>query len=374
MPKAAKSSKEVADSIVREYEGKRPEYKLFTERCRTLVEELLRHAGIPVLSVTCREKDPVTLREKLVRADKKYARLNQVTDLAGLRVITYMADEVGDVARVIEEEFTVLPEHSLDQSELLDPDRFGYLSNHFVCKLNPRRTRLGEYKPFKGLVFEIQIRSILQHAWAEIEHDLGYKTPVAIPRAHRRRFSRLAALLETADEEFTRLKNDLSAYAANVEMQIATDPSAVLLDRVSFNAFVKKNRAVRTADKRMAHLVDARLVVPDDEWVGKNVAALQFVGLRTIGDVEVGFRAREDLIFEQWGRRTAEEKHEALGHGISLYHLWQVVAAESGDLDYVKEALRVFWGDPRGDETFAKKIIGLVQELKASPKSKKPRP
>jgi hypothetical protein len=61
---------------------------------------------------------------------------------------------------------------------------------------------LVEYSTHTGVQFEVQIRSTLQHAWAEIEHDRGYKSEVEVARAVRRRFSRLAGLLELADYEF----------------------------------------------------------------------------------------------------------------------------------------------------------------------------
>ena len=55
---------------------------------------------------------------------------------------------------------------------------------------------------------------MLDHAWAEIEHDLGYKARDTVPAAARRRLSRLAGLLEMADQEFVAIRRDLDEYAA----------------------------------------------------------------------------------------------------------------------------------------------------------------
>jgi len=51
-------------------------------------------------------------------------------------------------------------------------------------------------------VAEIQVRTVLQHAWAEIEHDIQYKSTITIPTEIRRRFVALAGMLEIADREF----------------------------------------------------------------------------------------------------------------------------------------------------------------------------
>jgi hypothetical protein len=71
----------------------------------------------------------------------------------------------------------------------------------------------GEYPPeLCGIKFEIQMRSSLQHTWAEIEHDLGYKSMYEVPREVRREFSRIAGLLELADESFVRIRSKIADY------------------------------------------------------------------------------------------------------------------------------------------------------------------
>ena len=74
-------------------------------------------------------------------------------------------------------------------------ERFGYQSVHYLVALKEDRTSLSEYLQYKGLIAEIQVRTILQHAWAEIEHDIQYKSSETIPQPIRRRFMQLAGLL-----------------------------------------------------------------------------------------------------------------------------------------------------------------------------------
>ena len=102
-----------------------------------------------------------------------------MTDITGVRVITYFADQVDEIAKVMEGEFNIDIKNSIDKRDILDPDRFGYLSLHYVIvSLSSARCALAEYRSFSELKAEVQVRSILQHAWAEIEHDLGYIRPL----------------------------------------------------------------------------------------------------------------------------------------------------------------------------------------------------
>ena len=67
---------------------------------------------------------------------------------------------------------------------------------------------------------EIQVSTILQDAWAEIEHDIVYKSPEDIPFRLRRRFACLAGLLEIADREFESLRQDEMVVRQAVQSRI----------------------------------------------------------------------------------------------------------------------------------------------------------
>jgi putative GTP pyrophosphokinase len=104
-----------------------------------------------------------------------------VTDLVGARVITYFADDVDRVARIIRnlDNFEIDPRNSVDKRRALQADQFGYQSLHLVALLSKRRI-FTENREFEGLKIEIQIRSLLQHTWAEIEHAY-YKAERTLP-------------------------------------------------------------------------------------------------------------------------------------------------------------------------------------------------
>jgi len=100
---------------------------------------------------------------------------------------------------------------------------------------------LPEYKRFSGLVAEIQVRTILQHAWAEIEHDIQYKAISALPTRVRRRFASLAGLIEIADREFQAIDDENQALVREArknvdlgqlaEVEITPDSVRAYLDK-----------------------------------------------------------------------------------------------------------------------------------------------
>lgn len=148
--------------ILKNYDQKTALFLDFKNNCHRLIAELLRLETISVHSVTARVKERQKLEEKLEREGKNYDVLDDVTDVVGVRIITHFEDEVDKVGSLIEKEFVIDEAKSADKRKLLDPDRFGYLSLHYICSLSSDRLKLAENRRFKDLVFEIQIRSILQ--------------------------------------------------------------------------------------------------------------------------------------------------------------------------------------------------------------------
>jgi putative GTP pyrophosphokinase len=140
--------------------------------------------------------------------------------LAGVRIIAYFPSDVDKIVPLIEKEFNIDSKHSMDKRLSSDPAIFGYASVHFVVGFRPEMLKLPEYALFDKMKCEIQVRTILQHAWAEIEHDIVYKSPGEIPFRVRRRFACLAGLLEIADREFESLRHDEMAVRQAIHSRI----------------------------------------------------------------------------------------------------------------------------------------------------------
>lgn len=321
-------SEPTTDKILAEYDANLHSYEEFRRISETLISQLLRHEGFRVHSVTSRLKTRLSLAGKLKREGKRYGALSDLTDVVGIRVITHFEDEVDRIGSLIEREFRIDFDKSIDKRRILDPDRFGYLSLHYICGLTPARLELTENRSCHGLLCEIQVRSILQHAWAEIEHDLGYKAGAELPSHIRRRFSRLAGMLEIADAEFSRLRGDIESYATEVAANIERGTSAVPIDAISLGTLLEKDPVIRSFDEHLAAILN----VPLKASVNRSGFAneLRLVGISTLQDLHAALESRRALVIEYWKAVTKDSPHFEVPHGVSLWQLFQVMLGERG--------------------------------------------
>ena len=186
------------------YRNVRPLYASLANVVQNTIESLLKQERVDYLNVTSRAKSEASFLEKVRRKTYKKPE-EEITDLAGIRVITFIESDLTKVSNLIESSFNVIPTKSLNKTEELGIDRFGYRSLHFVCDLGKDRIKLPEFLPYKDLLFEVQVRTVLQHAWAEIEHDRNYKFSGVLPTHLQRRLHLLAGVLEIVDREFATL-------------------------------------------------------------------------------------------------------------------------------------------------------------------------
>ena len=189
-------------SAVEEYAVRHPELVVRAREYVALVTEILDEAGINYLTVDGRAKSVDSFAAKAGRTANGLPvypdPLRDITDQIGIRVITYVRSDVAAVADVLGSQLTVLDDRDLGQ-ETASEGRFGYASRHLQV------TRNG------GPNAQVQVRTVLQHAWAEFEHDIRYKgtVPEEHARDFDRRFTLAAGLLELADQEFTTIRDRL---------------------------------------------------------------------------------------------------------------------------------------------------------------------
>lgn len=324
--------------LLAEYDSDHNRMAEFGEKLERLVKDLLGHEHIRVHSVTHRVKDRASLAKKVTAAQPAYRSVTDVHDVIGVRIITHFPDEIEGISKLVEREFASIGESRKDKSAALDPDRFGYLSVHYVLKLSPARSKLPEYSNYSNLVFELQLRSILQHAWAEIEHDLGYKSERAVPTEVRRRFARLAGLLELGDLEFQGIRDDLVSYAARVSKTISRAPQSVPLDAQSLTTFVQRNQALRRLDLRVSKYLGVEL--PKNSPISTHADALQCAGLQTIAELNAAlkrFGTRTYAFTRMWLDPAADKTYT---RGRSLFFLSYVLVASTGNLDKIAEYIR----------------------------------
>lgn len=324
--------------LVAEFDAKREVYNSFAKTVADLLERLLlaKNTSYHSISFRCKKRDSL---ERKVDAKQRYNALDEITDLAGARIITHFSDDVDVVASMVESEFKIDRANSIDKRAALDPDRFGYLSLHYVVSLKREREKLQEYSAFKGLKIEIQIRSILQHTWAEIEHDIGYKSSVEVPRATRRKFSRMAGLLELADQEFVSIRSELQKYEKSVKLEILNSPEKVALDKVTYLDFIYSDKKCISIDSAIADLCDFKFL-DEPKNVAKQLDGILFFGLKTIEQLKKSLVDNEQDIMRRAAdvaaQRGSINRSQLVSKGISIFYLSHVLAANSKDPELIE--------------------------------------
>ena len=234
------------DHFVSQYTIKKPLYDEFTSKLVELLKALLRIRSIDTQLIESRTKDTGSFREKISRSSKRYVDpIREVTDLSGIRIIVYYEEDLDIVCQLIENEFEIDRSNSIDKRTVLRPEEFGYQSIHFVVKLSRSRCDLLEWHHLAGLQAEIQVRTVLQHAWAAISHKLQYKHEEDVPQVLRRRLFRLSALLELADEEFMSLRNRTAALTQEIEQQLSEGETNLEINLLTIEEFLRTSPEVK---------------------------------------------------------------------------------------------------------------------------------
>lgn len=276
------------NKILQEYDESKNLLDNMDKTLNSLTVSLLEQRNIKAHQVQTRVKDRSSLKNKIIRKSQKYKALNEITDIVGIRIITYFEDEVDQIATMIEEEFEVDQENSIDKRKV-DSDKFGYRSLHYVASLKKDRTELAEYSNYEERKFEIQIRSILQHSWAEIEHDLGYKGEFEIPSTAKRTFYRVAALLEQADIEFVKLKSTIAEYEKTVSKGVKETPNKIEINKASLASFLTTNENVVRIENKIASCNPSVFIT---EGVAQNlindslINKIKYLGIENIKQLE----------------------------------------------------------------------------------------
>lgn len=351
------------EDALRQYDARWRDLELLRPKLEGVLADILTPQGVSFQTITTRVKKRRDVERKFMRADYQGKPIDILTDFLGARIVVYFSAAVDQVAEIVERELQIDPVNSVDKRKQLNPNEFGYMSLHYVATLKDDRTRLAEYASFDGVWFELQIRTVLQHAWAEIEHDLGYKPDNAIPPRFRRRFSRLAGMLEMADDEFVALRGDLLDYGDEVQEKVESAPESLAVDQVSLMTFVRSNDLARRLDNEISEACGAELG-EEEKFVGRRAVDLDRLGYKNLQEVAVGLEEHAvniPLFATSW---LGKSSHARLFAGISLFYLALLTACST---DSPMQSVTDFFianGHSQIDaETLAETVLSLVREL-----------
>jgi ppGpp synthetase/RelA/SpoT-type nucleotidyltranferase len=165
-------SDERIEKIMEEYNLLQDLYKEFCNTIVFLLRRLLKNTAIQYQLVNSRVKDRDSLRTKLVdnKPLSNLSSIKKLDDIAGCRVIFYLENEINNFIPYIYQEFEVV-KNNLRYTE------DDYNAHHLIIKFKEERLNLTEYAQFKDLRCELQLTTVLFHAWSEVSHNITYKTP-----------------------------------------------------------------------------------------------------------------------------------------------------------------------------------------------------
>ncbi|MGE8941079.1 GTP pyrophosphokinase [Leptospira interrogans] len=253
----------------------------------------------------------------------KYDRLGSVTDLSGVRIVAYYQRDVDKICRVIEDNFLVDWDNSVNKSISSDADRFGYASLHYIVSHAPNRNDLPENIAFTGLKAEVQVRTVLQHAWAVLDRKIRYNNEEDVPREVRRKLFRVSALLEAADENFSEVERIVGGLREEYSSQIKAGDLGQEVNLDSLEVFMRESAAVGELVVKSERYCKVTKIdqenFSDPEILGsisKLVAASYIAGVKTIKGLDeavVAFNSKAEKILSNLASEVRRDAFTTAG-------------------------------------------------------------
>jgi ppGpp synthetase/RelA/SpoT-type nucleotidyltranferase len=285
--------------IVRAYSDERDYYDRLVAIVVPLLKEAVEVTGIAA-EIKGRTKEPRSFASKALL--KGYVNpLAEIGDKAGVRVTVVYERDIERVETIVRRLLHVIRRES--KLDALAFNEFGYLGVHFDTTLHAADT-VGPNVDLDGRRIEVQIRTMVQSAWAEVSHEQLYKPPADVPDILKRQIHRLVALVELFDGEVTRFLDAAKATPGYREAEALAPLAAELLERFD----------VRARPDRQLSLTMAAAVVPLyglepaeiysaqlRDWIDANEASLriQFEEAQALPTNPLFLQPESFLIFER---------------------------------------------------------------------------
>ena len=320
------------EMLLRQFHQLQPTLENLAKESYDIMLNALNEQGIYVTGIEHRVKTEKSLIGKLELKGAKYKSIDDITDLVGLRVITFYTDEVDKVAAIAKRVFDIDWKESVDKRKLHQLDSFGYNSLHYICRLKTGGPR-----------FELQMRTALQHVWSTIEHDTGYKGVVKIPPEYKRQFSRLAGMMELIDDEFSRLRTVLTDYrrqtlalVKNGKLDDVPLSAETFRSYLELQPFDRLNRRIAAVNQAEIFTVSMMSYLP----------VLESFGLETLGDVQRIIDENSDDAYQLALSQLAITDLDILSSNTALQYLCLVyVLKHDGGRDGLKSLYDIINGE-----------------------------
>ena len=304
------------EALLQQFREQVPALEQLSKTVYDQLRQVLHEQSVELSAIEYRVKTEQSLAGKLERKGDKYASLEDITDLVGLRIITFYTDDVDKVAAIVQQLYDVDWSNSIDKRKAHELTSFGYNSLHYICRLKEG-----------SAPFEIQMRTALQHVWSAIEHDIGYKGAVKLPPEYRRQFSRLAGMLELADDEFSRLRTTMTDYRRQVQALVKSGKlDEVLLSTDSFSSYLQMH-PFNKLNQRIAAVNQAEIFPAS---LMPYLPILEGFGLETLGDLQRFIDSNGEEAYQLAVSQLAITDLDILAESIGLQNLCLVHILKTG--------------------------------------------
>ena len=339
----------------------RPAYERIEQIAMNAIGQILKEQGFTVNSIEHRIKTEKSLRGKLVLKGGKYKSITDITDIFGVRIITFYTTDVDKVAAIAKSIFNVDWNDSVDKRKLHELTSFGYNSLHYICRLPKTLVDDPEMPELNEIPFELQMRTALQHVWSTIEHDIGYKGAVKMPTEYRRQFSRLSGMLELIDDEFSRLRTTMTDYRRRMQSLVTSGQlNEVPLNADTFRSYLdtkpfdKLNQ--RIAESNQAEIYPYPLM--------SFLPVLEYFGLETLGDVHSFIETNMESAYQLALSQLAFTDIDILSESIGLQNLCIVHTLKAGNgLEGVQFVFDTINGKQTENEALARLVCEQASAL-----------
>jgi ppGpp synthetase/RelA/SpoT-type nucleotidyltranferase len=262
----------VIEAFLKNYKHEVDFYDEVAHLVQDKLSETLQETGIKAV-VSSRAKSPDRLEKKLQKRNvkKQYKTFREIyddiVDLAGCRVALYMPADRGAVGKIIGQLFVpIRPAKSFPEaSKPEEGDTLGYVATHYLVHLRPETLRKKELR-YADTQIEIQVASILMHAWSEISHDLIYKPEKgSLTPEEQKALQNLNVLVKEGEKQLEELQASMeSRDGESLRFDVTAALAGVLKDRsagkVAYLTVAAFKNALDAIGGSISHTINQKLV------------------------------------------------------------------------------------------------------------------
>jgi ppGpp synthetase/RelA/SpoT-type nucleotidyltranferase len=325
------------DEILAEFDRLKDHFEDVNEATKQLIETILKEEGIIIHSVQARVKSRDKLKSKYCKSDRDYKCLSDISDIVGLRIITFYSDKLDQIVEIIGREFDQCG--PLEDKRIGKPDTFGYSAIHMDCGYLPGRLNNAEYRRFADARFEIQITTILGHAWAEMHHP--WYDELNSPTEEIRRFHRLAAVLELAEQEFLEIRKKKDDRERIASVRVAAKAPEIPITVESLQAFIEQKEIVAKTDDELSKILGRTVSnIATKDQLSHLARIVISAGIETTQDLEGKLTDAAPAVAEYvrlcmpvWIKAQGQLS-DTFTKGFSIFHLSNLLVGRFGEERY----------------------------------------